>query len=224
MLRRTRVMRHLLDEVGQNEGMQNFVHNYGYFALFFLALAESACIPIPSEVTFGFAGALCTAEVAQGKPLTLFLVILVGVIGSVVGSALAYEVGRSAGRSIVDRWGKWVLLTHKDLDAAERWFERYGAPSVLVGRVIPVVRTVISLPAGLAEMKRGKFLALTAIGCAAWVTLLTSLGYAAGSNWQHVAKYFHIAQWPILGALVVLLIFGFVHRWKSVKGSHAEQS
>ncbi len=128
--------------------MQSFVQSYGYLALFVLAVLESACIPIPSEVTFGFAGALATTAVTGHAQFTLWAIIVIGTIGSLVGSVIAYEVGRSAGRAIVDRWGKWILLTHHDLDVAEQWFDRYGAPSVLIGRILPVVRTVISLPAG----------------------------------------------------------------------------
>ena len=211
---------------GKNGSMQNLVQHYGYAALFFLAVLESMCIPIPSEATFGFGGAMCTTIVGGDHPLNIAVVIVVGVVGSLIGSIIAYEVGRSAGRSIVDRWGKWILLTHKDLDRAEAWFAKYGAVSVLVGRIIPVVRTVISLPAGLAEMNRARFMVLTTIGCAAWVSLLVGLGYAAGENWEHVAKVFHVIQWPVLGALIIVGAWGLWRRWQAVHGStgkHAKQ-
>ncbi|HEY5105112.1 MAG TPA: VTT domain-containing protein, partial [Acidimicrobiales bacterium] len=107
--------------------MQSFVQNYGYFALLILAIAESACIPIPSEITFVVAGALCTTAVTGHVQFSLWAVIVIGTIGSVIGSQIAYEVGRTAGRTVVDRWGKWILLTHKDLDSAERWFSKYGS-------------------------------------------------------------------------------------------------
>ena len=107
----------------KNGLMSSFIAQHGYVALFFLAIIESACAPIPSEVTFGFAGALCTPLVAQSvgltHPFSMPIVILIGTVGSLIGSVIAYEVGRTAGRAIVDRWGKWILLTHKDLDAAE---------------------------------------------------------------------------------------------------------
>jgi membrane protein DedA with SNARE-associated domain len=202
--------------------MQSFIHHYGYAGLFLVAILESMCVPIPSEVTFAFGGALCTTAVATGKPLNIGVVILLGVLGSVVGSIIAYEVGRSAGRAIVDKWGKWVLLTHKDLDTAELWFDKYGSVSVLVGRVIPIVRSVISLPAGVAEMKRGRFIVLTTVGSAVWVSLLTGLGYAAGANWNsHVAKYFHYVQWPVVAIVVLLLVYGYRRRFKTVR---AQQS
>ena len=213
--------------IRKNGSVQTFVQNSSYWALFVLAILESACIPIPSEVTFGFAGALSSAgfasSVGLAHPLNAFTVILVGVAGSMVGSVIAYEVGRSAGRAIVDRWGKWILLSHADLDRSEVWFAKWGTPSVLIGRVTPVIRTVISLPAGVARMPRGRFVVLTAIGCAAWVTLLTLLGKAAGANWHHVAKIFHTLQWPIIAVVVVLVVGGYVHRWRQVRGEHARR-
>jgi membrane protein DedA with SNARE-associated domain len=201
--------------------MQSFVQSYGYFALIVLSIAESACAPIPSEVTFGFAGALCTTAITGHAQFSLWAVILIGTVGSLVGSIIAYEVGRTAGRSIVDRWGKWILLTHKDLDAAERWFAKYGSISVLIGRVLPVVRSAISVPAGIAEMARVRFIVLTVIGSAVWVSLLASLGYAAGSNWRHVSKDFHAVQTPTIIVIVLLLIFGFWHRVRTVRRHNA---
>ena len=201
--------------------MQSFIQHYGYFALLILAILESAAAPLPSEVTFGFAGALCTAAVTGHAQFSVWGVIVVGTVGSLVGSIIAYEVGRTAGRAVVDRWGKWILLTHKDLDAAERWFAKYGAVSVLVGRMLPVVRSAISIPAGIAEMKRARFIVLTLIGSVAWVSLLTALGYAAGANWPHVTKIFHAATVPTVIALVLLIAWGFWHRLRSVRRQNA---
>src|SRR5664280_1107871 len=129
----------------------------------------------------------------------------------------AYEVGRSAGRTIVDRWGKWILVTHKDLDRGERWFEKYGAASVLISRVLPVVRSFISVPAGMAEMNRVRFAVLTTIGSAAWVALLAGLGYAAGKNWSHVSADFKTAEYPIIALVVLGLAFVLWHRIRSVR-------
>ncbi len=201
--------------------MQSFVQNYGYFALLLLAIAESACVPIPSEVTFVVAGALCTTAVTGHVQFSLLGVIVVGTIGSVIGSQIAYEVGRSAGREVVDRWGKWILLSHSDLDASERWFDKYGALAVLIGRVLPVVRSFISVPAGIAEMKRGRFVALTTVGSAAWVALLAILGKAAGQNWTRISKDFHDAQTPTIIVIVLVLAFAVWHRLRRVRGRHA---
>jgi membrane protein DedA with SNARE-associated domain len=201
--------------------MQSFITHYGYFAIFVLSVLSSACLPIPSEVAYGFAGALCTTALTGHAQFSVWAVIVDGTIGSLVGAIIAYEVARSAGRTIVDRWGKWLLLTHKDLDSAERWFEKYGAISVLVGRVLPVVRSFISVPAGLAEMKRGRFAVLTTVGSAAWVALLAGLGYAAGSNWDRVSKDFHDAQYPIIILIVLALAAGLWHRIRTVRRHNA---
>jgi membrane protein DedA with SNARE-associated domain len=200
----------------------NFIVHHGLYALFLLAFVESTCAPIPSEATFGFAGAMTAASsLNNGEPWSVYSVIAVGVIGSLAGSIFAYEIlGLRFGRTIVDRWGKWILLTHADLDTAERWFAKYGSVSVLVGRVIPVVRTVISVPAGVARMNRAHFAVLTTIGCAIWVTVLTLLGRAAGQNWEHVSNVFHKFQLPVIAILVVLLAIGLRHRIQKVRQHH----
>lgn len=201
--------------------MQSFVQSYGYVALVVLSIVGSCCVPIPSEITFVVAGALCTSAVTGHVQFSLWAVIVVGTLGSLVGSIIAYEIGRSAGRSIVDRWGKWLLLTHHDLDRSEAWFVRYGSATVVIGRVIPVVRSFISVPAGIAEMKRVRFDVLTVVGSAVWVSLLSALGYAAGSNWHHVSNDFHDAQLPVIIVLVLLIAFGFWHRLRSVRRQRA---
>jgi membrane protein DedA with SNARE-associated domain len=201
--------------------MSSFIQHYGYWGLFLLSVLSSACIPIPSEVAYGFAGAVCTNAVTGHAQFTMWAVIVVGTLGSLIGSIIAYEVGRSAGRTIVERWGKWILLTHHDLDRAESWFMKYGDASVLVGRVIPVVRAFISVPAGLAEMKRVRFDVLTAIGSAVWVALIAELGYAAGKNWNHVSKDFHTAELPIIVVVVLLIAAAFWHRLRAVRRQNA---
>jgi membrane protein DedA with SNARE-associated domain len=197
--------------------MQSIIHHYGYWGLLFLSILTSACFPIPSEVAYGFAGALCTNAITGHAQFNVASVILVGTLGSLIGSIIAYEVGRYAGRAIVDRWGKWLLLTHKDLDAAERWFDKYGDASVLIGRVIPVIRSFLSVPAGLAEMNRVRFAVLTTIGSAVWVALITGLGYAAGKNWNHVSKDFHAAQWPIVVVVVLGIAWAIWHRIRTIQ-------
>lgn len=201
--------------------MQSFVQHYGYFALIVLSLATSACIPIPSEITYVVAGALCTTAVTGHVEFTLWGVILASSLSALVGSQIAYEVGRSAGRTVVERWGKWLLLGPQDLDKSERWFEKYGSATVLFGRLVPVVRSFISLPAGIAEMNRVRFASLTLIGSVAWVALLSSLGYEAGSNWHHISGDFKDAEWPTIIVLVLLLVAAFLHRLRSVRRQNA---
>lgn len=206
--------------LGNNGEMSSFIQHYGYWALFLLAIVESACAPIPSEVTFGFAGAFCTAAVAGAHPFSLVWVIVIGTVGSLLGSIIAYEVGRYAGRAIVDRWGKYILLTHDDLDKAEKWFNKYGDISVLIGRVIPFVRSAISVPAGLAEMSRRHFFWMTIVGSAAWVSLLAALGYSAGSSWHRIAHAVHTVQAPIIAVIVLLVVWFFWHRIRTVRAYH----
>src|ERR1700691_1357259 len=139
--------------------VQSFLHHWGYLALVLLTVAEAACIPIPSEVTVGYAGYL-----ASTGRLNLAAVIVLATLGETVGAFISYAIGRFGGRAFVDRFGRYVLLSHADLDRAERWFERRGEWSVAIGRVVPLVRTFIALPAGLAEMAPVRFGLLTAAG------------------------------------------------------------
>lgn len=189
--------------------MEHFIQAHGYLALAIISILESACVPIPSEVTFGVAGALCTTALTGHAVFSLPVVIIIGAITSVIGSQIAYEIGREAGRPFVERFGKWFLVSHRDLDAAERWFEKRGSISVLISRVLPFLRSIISVPAGIAKMPRGRFIVLTLIGSTAWVWILAALGEAAGKNWDHVAKNFHKVQTPIIG-VVALLVVAFV--------------
>jgi membrane protein DedA with SNARE-associated domain len=199
--------------------MTRFLLDYGYMAVFFLTVVEAACIPIPSEVTLGLGGALASGALLPGSKvhLNLGLVMLVAVAGELTGSLLAYTVGRTGGRALVDRYGKYVLLTHKDLDRAEAWFDRRGEPIVLFGRVIPLVRCFISLAAGLAEMNLTKFVIFTTIGCAAWVAVLCSIGYALGDSYASVTKGFGYAGYVIAAGIVVVLGLWAVHRFRAIK-------
>jgi membrane protein DedA with SNARE-associated domain len=201
--------------------VESFVQHYGYFALILLSLATSACIPIPSEITYVVAGALCTTAVTGHVQFTLWAVIVSCSLSALVGSQIAYELGRSAGRPVVERWGKWLLLGPHDLDRSERWFEKYSSATVLFGRLVPFVRSFISVPAGIAEMSRVRFATLTLLGSAAWVSLLASLGDAAGSNWHRVSGDFKDAEWPTIIVLAVLVIAAFLHRLRSVRRQNA---
>ncbi len=196
--------------------MQHFLVTGGYLALFLLAVAESACIPVPSEVTMTFAGALAGGMVA-GAHLNLVAVILVGTVGEVGGAFIAWAVGVTGGRALVERYGRYVLLSSKDLDRAEGWFVRNGVWGVFVGRLLPVIRTFISLPAGVAEMKPLRFGLLTLAGSLVWDGALGGIGYAAGSHWHEVAGKFSDAGY-VLAALAVIAIAGFiVHRFSVVR-------
>jgi membrane protein DedA with SNARE-associated domain len=188
--------------------VQHFIATYGYLAIFVLMVAESACIPVPSEVTMVFGGALAAGAVA-GTHLNLVPVIAAGVAGNVVGSYIAWGVGAYGGRSAWRRWGRYVLLRPDDIDRADRWFNRHGAKAVFFGRLLPVVRTFISLPAGIARMSPIRFGIYTLAGCIPWTTALAVAGYAVGANWQHVASAFHGASYAFAGVIVLLVVVAF---------------
>ncbi len=197
--------------------MQHFLITWGYLAIFVLTVLESACIPIPSEVTLGLGGALASGAVIAGSTghLNIGLVILVGIAGSIVGSLLAYVIGRTGGRGLVDRYGKYVLLSHADLDKAEAWFSRRGEWMVMYGRVIPFIRTFISLPAGMAEMNVAKFVVLTSIGVTVWVSLLSGIGYALGSSWNAMVRTVGYLGYVVGAIVVVSIAVVLIHRYRA---------
>ncbi|HEY3869681.1 MAG TPA: DedA family protein [Actinocrinis sp.] len=185
--------------------MQSFIANYGYPAIFLLMLAESACIPIPSELIMLFGGALAAGAVA-GTHLDLAAVIAAGVLGNLAGSYLAYAVGRYGGQAALHRWGRRVYLREHDLDRATAWFTRYGSAAVGFGRVLPVIRTFISLPAGIARMNPVRFGIYTVVGCIPWTAALGWAGYAVGSRWDSVANDFHGPTYAIAGIVVIAVV------------------
>jgi membrane protein DedA with SNARE-associated domain len=189
--------------------VQQFIASYGYLAIFVLMMAESACIPVPSELTMVFGGALAAGAVA-GVHLNLPLVIAVGVAGNVAGSYIAWGVGAYGGRAAWRRWGRYVLLRPGDIDRADRWFGRHGTKAVFFGRLLPVVRTFISLPAGIARMPPLRFGIYTLAGCIPWTAALAWAGYAVGANWQHVVGAFHGVTYALAAAIAVLVVVAVV--------------
>jgi membrane protein DedA with SNARE-associated domain len=199
--------------------MEHFLETWGYLALFVATFVSSMGIPVGSEIAIAFAGVLASGTAVSGAHhhLNLALVIVVATLGEVAGSAAGYTIGFFGGRPLVDRVGKYVLLTHKDLDRAERWFDGRGESVVLFGRLIPLVRSFVSLAAGLAEMVVTKFAVLTILGCAIWCAALASIGYSLGGSYHHAVKAFHYAGY-VAGALVVLAIGAvLLHRISAVR-------
>lgn len=185
--------------------MQSFIANYGYLAIFALMLAESACIPIPSELIMLFGGALAAGAVA-GTHLNLAAVIAAGVAGNLAGSYLAYAVGRYGGQAALHKWGRRLYLREHDLDRATAWFTKYGPAAVGFGRCLPVIRTFISLPAGIAGMNAARFGLYTVLGCIPWTAALGWAGYAVGANWDRVANDFHGPTYAIAAIVVVAVV------------------
>jgi membrane protein DedA with SNARE-associated domain len=194
--------------------VEHFLSSWGYLALAILTVAEAACIPFPSEVTVGFAGYL-----ASTGRLDLAVVIVLGTIGETVGALIGYTIGRVGGRRLVDRFGRFVLLSPADLDRAERWFDAKGEWSVLVGRVVPVVRTFIALPAGVAGMRPLRFGILTATGSLVWVGSLAGAGYGLGSQWHKLTHGFSLAGYVLVGLAVLAIAVAIGHRWRQVRAN-----
>jgi membrane protein DedA with SNARE-associated domain len=183
----------------------------GYGGLAALMAAESACIPLPSEVILPFAGYL----VSRGQ-MNLYLVATVGALGCNLGSAVAYAVGRYGGRPAVVRWGRYVLLTRRDLEIADRFFDRFGNITVLVARMLPVVRTYIALPAGIARMPQLRFHIYTLVGSWPWCFLLAYIGMVLGDRWGSAPwldRAFHYLDFAIAAFVVVAAGWFVWRRW-----------
>jgi membrane protein DedA with SNARE-associated domain len=178
--------------------MQHVVTTYGYLAIFLLMVAESACIPFPSEVTMLVGGWYA----ANGR-LEFFWVGALGVLGNLIGSWIAYAVGRWTGRSLLDRYGRFILIKSHDVDRAEVWWERHGEAATFFSRLLPVLRTFISLPAGIAKMPFKKFTLYTFLGVVPWTFGLAYLGVLVKDNWENVFGYFNLPTLLIAAALLV---------------------
>jgi membrane protein DedA with SNARE-associated domain len=192
--------------------MESFLTHAGYAALIVFGFVEACCIPISSEITFGFAGVLAF----QGH-LNLVLVIVIGSLAELAGSYVSYSVGRVGGRPLVERLGKYALITRKDIDRAERFLAGRGAWTVVVGRMLPVIRAFISIVAGLVEVPAGQFGLLSLLGTVIYATVLSVIGYELGSAWHSISHDISIGGYVIV-VLVVVAIAGFVvYRLREVR-------
>jgi membrane protein DedA with SNARE-associated domain len=198
--------------------MEHFLETWGYLAVFVLSFISAMGLPVGAEVAIIYGGVLASGQIPnEPHHLNLVVVILVAVAAELLGSVAGYMIGYFGGRTLVDRVGKYVLLTHKDLDRAEAWFARRGEPAALFGRFIPLLRSFVSFAAGLGEMAMGKFLLFTVIGCAIWCTALTSLGYSLGSSYNHVLKAFSDAGYLLAVLAVIAVAVVFWHRLRVVR-------
>jgi membrane protein DedA with SNARE-associated domain len=198
--------------------VEEFLKSAGYGAIFALSFISAMGLPVGAEVALIFGGVLASGQVpGEGKPLHLAVVIIVATVGELLGSLAGYGIGRYGGRALVDRVGRYVLLTHRDLDRAEAWFARRGEPVVLFGRFIPLLRSFVSFAAGLGEMALGKFIVFTVIGCAVWCTALCSLGYSLGSSYNHVLKAFSYAGYVLAVLAVIAVAVVLWHRWREYR-------
>jgi membrane protein DedA with SNARE-associated domain len=180
------------------------ISRFGYAGIFITMAIESACIPLPSEIIMPFSGYL----ISTGQ-FTMLGVTLAGALGNVAGSLVAFYVGIWGGRPFVERYGGYVLISRHDLAMADRWFARYGEAAVLISRMLPVIRTFISLPAGVARMPVGRFILFTFVGALPWCYLLAFIGLKLGERWQELRQYFHQID-VVIGILLVAALAYFV--------------
>ena len=184
--------------------MESFLTSAPYAALILFGFLEAACIPIPSEVTFGFAGVLAY----QGH-LNLVLVIIIGSLAELAGSYASYAVGRVGGKPLVHKWGRYVLVTQGDVDRAERFLAGRGAWAIPVGRMLPFIRAFTSIVAGLVRVPAVRFGVFSLIGTVIYATVLSLIGYEVGHAWGSINHGLTVATY-ILVAIVVIVIVGFV--------------
>lgn len=180
------------------------INQWGFPAIFILMTLSSMCIPIPSEVVLLFSGYLAY----QGQ-MNVTAVITVSAFGNLLGSVVAYYIGLKGGRPLFLKYGKYVFVRERELDWAERWFEKYGHETVFFGRMVPMVRAFVSVPAGVAEMNFVKFNIYTILGVLPWSIGLTWAGYALGSRWHDITKYFSLSSVVVLVVLVAV-VAGFL--------------
>jgi membrane protein DedA with SNARE-associated domain len=192
--------------------MTTFLTDAGYWALIVFCFIQACCIPISSEITFGFAGVLAY----QGH-LSLVLVIVIGTLAELAGSSVAYGLGRLGGRDTVERYHRYLLMTRKDVERAERFFAGRGSWSVAIGRIIPLVRAFTGLVAGFMEVPVLSFELFNLLGTLVWAAALSGLGYALGSDWDTASKNFSHASDALLAVVLLMLVGLIVHKAREVR-------
>ena len=192
------------------------ISSLGYGGVVLMMAIESACIPLPSEIIMPFSGYL----VATGR-FSLQMVAIAGAVGCLLGSYVAYFVGQYGGRPFIERYGRYVLLSHHELEIADRFFERWGSHTVFWSRMLPVVRTFIAFPAGVSRMKLLPFTIYTLLGSYIWCLALAYIGMKLGQHWEDLAPYFH--RFDALLA-VLLIVGGAALIYNRVKGMRSASS
>lgn len=196
----------------------DWIRQYGYLGIAFLMALESATLPVPSEIVMPFAGYLVWKEGA----MSLVGVILAGSIGCTLGSIAAYGVGYYAGRPLILRYGKYILLSEKSLRRAEAWFAKYGDKATFIARLLPVIRTVISLPAGISKMKFKTFVLYSFVGSVPWTAMLAYIGWALGPDWESIVGVFRQLDIVVVVAVVALIAW-YVYRMRKASRQTAIQ-
>lgn len=184
------------------------ISRFGYTGIVVTMAIESACIPLPSEIIMPFSGYLAAAG-----QFSMWGVTLAGAVGNVLGSLVAYYAGVWGGRPFVERYGRYVLISPRDLDTADQWFSKYGEAAVFISRMLPVVRTFISLPAGIARMNLPRFILFSFVGALPWCYLLAYVGFKMGERWDMLREYFHRFDLVIGVALAAGLAYFLWSHW-----------
>jgi membrane protein DedA with SNARE-associated domain len=192
------------------------ISKFGYMGIVVTMAIESACIPLPSEIIMPFSGYL----ISTGQ-FSMLGVTLAGAVGNVIGSIVAYYAGVWGGRPFAERYGPYVLISRRDLELADRWFMKYGEAAVLISRMLPVVRTFISLPAGIAQMNFPRFVVFTFIGAIPWCYLLAYIGFKMGERWDELREYFHGFD-ILIGLLLAAALAYFLWSHWPRKRAHVE--
>jgi membrane protein DedA with SNARE-associated domain len=195
----------------------DIVHSIGLWGVFVLMVLESACIPVPSEATMLFAG----FDVSNGH-YSLFAAVAVGSVANLIGSWIAYAVGYYGRVDILEKHGRKVGIKKSHIATADRWFEKYGDATVFFSRMLPIVRTFISLPAGVARMPFWRFSALTLAGCVPWVFMLTYIGKVSGDNWEKWKNNLHYVDYAVVALIVVGIAYLVVKRRRSGPDTSAQ--
>jgi membrane protein DedA with SNARE-associated domain len=199
---------HILEAVARF--IVSFISQSGYLGIMLLMAIESACVPLPSEVIMPFSGYL----VFTGR-FRLVWVAVAGALGCNLGSAVAYYVGALGGRPLAEKYGRLVLVSHRELDRADRWFARYGDRTVFFSRLLPVVRTFIALPAGVARMDFVRFNIYTFLGSLPWCLVLAYAGFRLGARWTILRDYFHRFD-LVIGLVILAALMWFVRtHWRN---------
>ena len=199
----------ILIQIGQF--VINLIETLGYPGIFFLMFLESAAIPIPSEIIMPFSGSLIIKGV-----LNFWLIVIVGTLGNLLGSIFLYYIGKYGGRPIIEKYGKYLFINKEHLESADQWFIKYGDAAVFFSRLMPVVRTFISLPAGIAKSNFKKFCAYTIAGCLPWSILLTYIGLELGQQWQIIENYFRKLDIAII-AIIIIAIGYYIKKYYNRK-------
>ena len=194
--------------------LQDFVsylfNNLGYGGILLATIIESCLIPLPSELVIPLAGAVTVSSVAGTLKIdhtfNILAVILTGGAGEVIGASIAYAIGATGGRELLLKYGRYVLISRQDAERADAFFARRGDITIFIGRLLPVVRAYVSLPAGIAHMSYARFLVFTAAGSLLWCTILALIGRKLGEHWNDVGNWIHRFDVLIVVAVVVLVV------------------